>query len=117
MPHLISYLRADESGRRESRYRIVAIEDAEELISALSDNLGVKAVVAKERRLFLYEGVRIHLDQVKDLGSFIEFEAVAPTDSDLSEEREKVEALRGEFGIDRHDLVAGSYCDLISASR
>jgi adenylate cyclase, class 2 len=116
-PHLISYLRADESGRRESRYRIVEVEQADELIAALTGNLGVKAVVEKERRLFLYEGVRIHLDQVKALGSFIEFEAVAPADSDLSGERQKVEALRGEFGIDRRDLVAVSYCDLISASR
>lgn len=116
-PHLVSYLRADESGRRESHYRIVEVEQAEELISALSDNLGIKAVVEKERRLFLREGVRIHLDQVKALGSFIEFEAVAPADSDLSEERQKVEALRAEFEIGRHDLVAGSYCDLISASR
>ncbi len=116
-PQLISYLRADESGQRESRYRILEVEQAEEMVSALSDNLGIKAVVEKERRLFLYEGVRIHLDQVKALGSFIEFEAVAPTDSDLSVEQQKVEALRGEFGIDRRDLVAGSYCDLVSASR
>jgi adenylate cyclase, class 2 len=116
-PHLISYLRADKSGRRESRYRIVKVGQPEELISALSGNLGVKVVVEKERRLFLYEGTRIHLDQVKALGSFIELEAVAPAGSDLSRERQKVEAVRGELGIDRHDLVAGSYCDLISASR
>lgn len=117
MPHLISYLRADESGQRESRYRIVEVAEAKELISALSSNLGVKAVVEKERQLFLCEGVRIHLDQVKTLGQFIEFEAIAPAGSDLSRERQKVETLRGEFGINRHDLVAGSYCDLISASR
>lgn len=29
----------------------------------------------------------------------------------------KVEALRGEFGLADVDLVAGSYCDLILASR
>lgn len=117
MPHLISYLRAGESGQRESRYRLVEVVQAEELISALSENLGIKAVVEKERQLFLYEGVRIHLDQIKALGDFIEFEAVAPTGSDLSRERQKVDALRREFGLADAGLVASSYCDLILASR
>jgi adenylate cyclase class IV len=30
-------------------------------------------VVGKVRRLFIHEGVRIHLDRVDDLGDFIEF--------------------------------------------
>jgi hypothetical protein len=36
--------------------------------------------VVKERRLFLCEGVRIHLDEVEDLGHFIELEAIAGAD-------------------------------------
>jgi adenylate cyclase class 2 len=117
VPHLISYLRSNESGQRESRYRIVEVEQGEELIEALRSNLGVKVVIEKERRLFLWQGVRIHLDQVTSLGNFIEFEAVAATDSDLSRERQKVETLRGEFGLTDADFVAGSYCDLVLASR
>jgi predicted adenylyl cyclase CyaB len=116
-PHLISYQRADESDQRESRYRIVEVKQAEELIAALSRNLGVKVVVEKKRRLFLWREVRIHLDLVEALGSFIEFEAIVPTGSNLSRERQKVEALRGEFGLAEADLVAGSYSDLILASR
>jgi adenylate cyclase, class 2 len=116
-PHLISYSRADESGQRESRYRIVEVQQGRELVAALGSNLGVKAVVEKERQLFLWQGVRIHLDRVEALGSFIELEAVASTGSDLSRERQKVEALREEFGLEDADLVASSYCDLILASR
>lgn len=116
-PHLISYQRADEGDQRESRYRIVEVEQAEELIAALGGNLGVKVVVEKKRRLFLWREVRIHLDLVEALGSFIEFEAIVAAGSDLSRERQKVEALRGEFGLAEADLVAGSYSDLILASR
>ena len=115
--HLISYQRSNEPDQRESCYRIVEVKQAEELIGALGSNLGVKVVVEKKRRLFLWQGVRIHLDLVEALGSFIEFEAVAAAGSDLSREQQKVEALRGEFGLADADLVAGSYSDLILANR
>lgn len=116
-PHLIAYRRADESDQRESRYRIVEVGQAGELIAALGSSLGVKVVVEKRRRLFLWRQVRIHLDLVEGLGSFIELEAVAAASSDLSLERQKVAALREEFGLADADLLAGSYSDLILASR
>lgn len=115
--HLISYLRSDEPGLRESRYRIVEVERPREMIAALGSNLGVTVVVEKERRLFLWQGVRIHLDLVETLGHFIELEAVAPPGSDLSRELLKVETLQREFRLTDADLVTGSYCDLILASR
>ena len=33
-------------------------------------------VVEKKRRLFLYKNSRIHLDEVRGLGTFIEFEVL-----------------------------------------
>jgi adenylate cyclase class IV len=59
--HLIAYERPDLAGQRESRYRIVEVDNAEELKTALSGSLGMKVVVEKERQLFIWEGnVRIH---------------------------------------------------------
>lgn len=115
-PHLIAYERPDLSGQRESRYRIVEVQDAEELKAALAGALNIKVVVAKERRLFVWEGnVRIHLDAVEGLGSFIEFEAIASAGSDLSREEAQVAKLREAFGITDADLIASSYSDLALA--
>jgi len=114
-PHLIAYERPDLAGQRESRYRIVAVEQAEELKATLCSVLGVKVVVAKERRLFLWEGVRIHLDQVDGLGEFIEFEAIAAAESDLSHEEAQVAALWRAFEVEDADVIGGSYCDLALA--
>jgi len=73
-------------------------------------------VIEKERRLFLWEEtVRIHLDRVKDLGAFIEIEAVAGKDSNLEREREQVERLRSLLSIESAQLVAGGYSDLLLA--
>ena len=88
----------------------------EELKAALTATLGVKVVVCKERRLIVWEGVRIHLDRVAELGSFIEFEALAsPGACQLAEEEAKVSQLRAVLEIADVDLVGGSYCDLALA--
>jgi adenylate cyclase, class 2 len=108
---------ADLLGGRESRYRIIEIDQPEELKAALRGTLGLKAVVAKKRWLFLWDGVRIHLDQVAGLGDFIEFEAIADATSDLSHQEAQVERLRQAFVIDDADLVSGSYCDFASERR
>jgi adenylate cyclase class 2 len=114
---LIAYERPDVPGQKESRYRIVAVADAAGLEEALAGSLGISAVVRKSRRLFLLEGVRIHLDNVDGLGSFIEFEAVAdPGDGDLTRFEARLADLRRSFGIADPDLVRGSYCDLILAA-
>jgi predicted adenylyl cyclase CyaB len=73
--------------------------------------LGVRVVVEKRRRLFLHGCVRIHLDDVEGLGHFLEFEAIAPPDSDLSQERRLVAELRATFAISDDLLVAKGYAD------
>ena len=110
---LIEYSRADSVDARTSTYQRVPIADAAPLREALDAAYGTLVTVTKRRRLLLWEGVRIHLDEVEGLGSYIELEAVADADSDLSSEREKVERLRGELGIEDEDLVAASYSDLL----
>jgi homotetrameric cytidine deaminase len=106
---LIQYDRPDAATTRESRYRLAAVPDPGTLRAALDAALGTLVVVDKDRHLLLWEGVRIHLDTVRGLGSFVELEGVAPPESDLSAEREKVERLREALGID--DVLEDSYSD------
>jgi adenylate cyclase class 2 len=115
-PHLIAYERPDLDEQRESRYRLIEVSSAEELEAGLAATLGVKVVVAKERRLFIWQGnVRIHLDAVDRLGHFIEFEAVASPNSDLAREQGQVATLQQAFQIEEAGLIAGSYSDLMMA--
>lgn len=116
-PVLVQYERPDDATARESRYRLVPVDDAALLRDALAAALGVLVVVEKERRLFLLENVRIHLDRVEGLGSCIEFEAVASPESDLARERAQVARLRAAFGIGDERLVSTSYSALLLARR
>jgi adenylate cyclase class 2 len=110
-PHLIQFERAREAQQRESRYRIVEIDDARVLRAALTAALGTRGEVVKRRRLFLWRGVRIHLDEVERLGTFIELEAVAPADSDLTDEHRLVVELRAALDITDERLVALGYAE------
>jgi homotetrameric cytidine deaminase len=110
---LIAYARPDAAAARTSAYRLVDVPDPAALTAALGDALGVVVVVAKRRRLLLFDGVRIHLDDVEGLGTWIELEAVAPPDSDLSAEHAKVAELRAVLGMTDDRVVAEGYAALL----
>lgn len=113
---LIQYDRPDAARARESRYRIAPVEDGAALRAALDAALGTLVVVDKERRLLLWEGVRIHLDRVEGLGSFLELEGVAPEGSDLESERERVARLSEALGLGPERILADSYSDRLLAA-
>jgi homotetrameric cytidine deaminase len=106
---LIQYDRPDVAAARESRYRLTAVSEPDELRAALDAALGTLVVVAKRRHLLLWDGVRIHLDTVEGLGAFVELEGVAPQESDLTHEEEKVARLREALGIE--EILTDSYSD------
>lgn len=113
---LIAYRRPDYPEATASSYLLAPVSEPADLNEALSAALGDPlVVVTKRRRLLLWEGVRIHLDEVDDLGTFIELEAVIPGAGDIASAREKVALLRAEFGIEDADLVAEGYADLLLA--
>ena len=108
---LIAYLRADDEAARTSAYRIAEVGEPAELREALDAALGTLVIVDKRRHLLLYEDVRIHLDDVDGLGTFVELEGVAAPDSDLSRERDIVEQLRAQLALG--EPVPVSYSDLL----
>jgi predicted adenylyl cyclase CyaB len=75
--------------------------------------LGVRGVVEKRREVYLWHNVRIHLDEVTGLGTFIEFEAVLGPEVDDARGRDQLADLSRRFGIAQGDLLAGSYGEMI----
>ena len=110
---LICYARPDQQGPKGSDYELVPIAEADKLKSVLSAALGISKVVAKRREIFLYHNVRIHLDRVEHLGTFLEFEAVVEGDVDDATAEQQVQWLSEQFGIGPDDRLPGSYADMI----
>ena len=112
---LIAYERPDDPAVRLSTYHRIPVADAAATRAGLAAVCGVRVVVEKRRRLLLWEDVRIHVDAVSGLGDFLELEAVAADDSDLSGEERKVARLREALDIRDEHLRAGSYSDALLA--
>lgn len=112
---LIHYDRADEAVARESSYELLEVEDPAAARSALHERLGTIGDVIKVRGLLLWRGVRIHLDDVEGLGTFVELEAVVGPAGDEEESHAKVAALREALGIADADVEATGYAGLLAA--
>lgn len=108
---LVWYQRSDQPQSRGSNYLLVPVSDPAGTKQALASALGVVGVVEKQREIFLYQNVRIHLDCVVGRGTYLEFEAVlGPEQSDQSG-HDQISLLRRHFEIADEDLLAASYGD------
>jgi len=110
---LVWYVRDDQKGPKPSDYFLVPVSNPQTLKQALTAALGVRGVVRKRREIFLYHNVRIHLDEVAGLGSFLEFEAVLGPQVDDAAGRVQLDELLERFAVDPADLLSGSYADMI----
>jgi homotetrameric cytidine deaminase len=111
---LIAYARADATEPEQSSYVLAPASDPAALAEALESALRTTVVVAKRRRLLLWENVRIHLDEVDGLGAFVELEAVVGEGpDDLVASHAKVARLRSELALADERLVAVGYSDLL----
>jgi len=106
---LIWYDRPNHEGARLSRFRIVPAPDG--LKEALTLALGTSGIVRKRRELLLWHNIRIHLDQVEGLGTFVEFEAVLDENDDLQLAHERLDKLAGALHLG--ERIATSYMEEI----
>ena len=112
---LIHYRRDDASGPKRSDYEISATSDPDALRSILTELMGMWIEIEKTRQVWLWENVRIHLDDVVGLGQFVELEAVTD-EQGVEESRERVETLMRALEIGPDQLIEGSYSDMLAGS-
>jgi adenylate cyclase class IV len=108
---LIWYERADQTDSKESTYQLVEVTESR--VKQLKSEMGIRGIVAKRREVYLYHNVRIHLDSVESLGTFLEFEAVLCEGVNAAAGRLQLAALQKEFHIAAEDLLPNSYADML----
>ena len=112
--NLIFYDRSNQAGPKRSHFHLVKVEDARGLKDVLERSCGIKMIVRKRREIYYIENVKFHIDELPDLGSFVEIEA-----GNILANRTEPELLEQcnfylkEFGINEKDLIAESYSDML----
>lgn len=110
---LIEYSRPNAAVSRACDYTVVRLDEPRPAMEQLAVTHGVRGCVRKRREIYLWHNIRIHLDQVDGLGTFIEFEAVMEGTAGEELAHARIERLCRRLNICPADHVAQSYIDLI----
>lgn len=113
---LVWYFREDSLRSKRSDVLILSLPDPAPVKETLARALGVTVVVDKVRRIYRRENVRVHLDEVRGLGSFVEIESVGAAKGFPRLQRQAEEMAR-ILGLRPDDLIRGSYSDLMLEPR
>ena len=111
---LIWYHRADVPEARKAEGQVWPVEDGKGLKEILKESLGILTVVKKTREIYFLGNIKIHIDEVPQLGNFVEIEA---QDHDRSHTEDQLlqqcRRLMHELGIMSGDIVPCSYSDML----
>ena len=111
---LIYYNREDTASPKKAIVSLYHPERNSSLKEILTNALGVLVVVKKKREIYFIDNIKFHIDNVENLGSFIEIEAI-DTSGTIGEEklRQQCEEYIKLFNIQPSDLIHCSYSDMI----
>ena len=112
---LIFYCRPDKRWGRYSNYLVIPVTDLKLTNELCTTILGQKVIVEKHRQLFLYKNARIHIDEVRKLGMFVEFEVIVS--KGRIQAQYLLKFLAKQFGIQKTDTIGSSYSELLQKKR
>ncbi|HMQ78458.1 MAG TPA: class IV adenylate cyclase [Ignavibacteria bacterium] len=110
---LIYYKRANRAAAKFSNYYISEIIHPKRVEHILKEIYGIKVIVSKRRKLYLWQNVRIHIDSVKELGKYLEFEILCRTAIQQKRSAEIMKYLKKIFNIKNSEILSSSYSDMM----
>ena len=111
---LVYYQRSNQTGPKDSNIILYRSEPRSSLKKLLSASCRILVIVDKQRHIYFIENVKFHIDEVKNLGSFCEIEAIDLTGK-IGREKllQQCEQYMKLLGINNQDLISYSYSDLL----
>jgi predicted adenylyl cyclase CyaB len=110
---LIFYDRKTSNGTMVSDIKIVDVPNFDQLNNVLTASGSVLGSIHKTRILFMLGRTRIHIDEVRDLGAFMELEVVMRLGEDQQVGRDEAKQIMNLLGIEPHQLLTDAYIDML----
>jgi adenylate cyclase class 2 len=112
---LIYYERPDLKDIKQADILIYKHNPDKSLPEILERTLGIRVIVEKKRKIYFIENVKFHFDTIKNLGTFLEVEAIDETGKIPAEKLlEQCRYWFEFFGLTKADLINKSYSDMVS---
>lgn len=108
---LILYYRPNMEGPKISTFHKIDTDRPKVLETILAESAGVVGEVKKHRHFYLHDRTRIHLDDVEQLGHFLEFEVVLKPEETLEDGAAVIKELMKTFEIEEKNFIVGAYMD------
>jgi len=111
---LIYYERENVDGPKQSNVLLYQHAPDDALLSILTKVQGIKCKVLKKRSIYFIDNVKFHLDEVEQLGTFVEVEAIDAT-GELGLQAITKQCLHyaALFNIQQQDYIHHSYSDML----
>lgn len=109
---VITYDRPEVSGVRTSVYEVTPVRDVAAGVCLVPKGEPL-VTVRKRREVHLLDNVRIHLDEVCGLGTFIELEAVVDAAHDERTCARQIDEICRALGVDTASALRASYAELL----
>ncbi|MDP8269605.1 MAG: GNAT family N-acetyltransferase [Candidatus Tenebribacter davisii] len=111
---LVHYDREDISGPKRSDVLYYQPRKEDLVKQQLIKAIGTLVIVNKKREIYYIDNIKFHIDEVEELGSFVEIEAIDKTGNIGSEKLyEQCKEYLALFKIQDEDLINNSYSDMI----
>jgi len=112
--YLIYYERENQKGPKQSKIILFNTITNSPLKKILTKSLNILVTVDKKREIYFVENVKFHMDTVKNLGTFIEIEAI-DKEGVIGKEKllRQCKKYLKLFGVSDKDLIEVSYSDLL----
>jgi len=108
---LVKYQRNGRSTERWSDYSILHLS-GDNVEKYLEELFEVETIVKKVRNLYIYKNTRIHLDEVKKLGKYLELETVVE-EITQEEAKQQFEDVINLLNLESLTGIRNSYKDLV----
>lgn len=119
VPNELTYKgpKLDEKTKTRVEYS-VEIDDIDHLTSIL-ESLGFKSIakVVKKRTFFDLRDITISIDDVEDVGLFLELESIAHQKDEMESAKKAIFKVLDELGFDVEQTIRDSYLEMYMAGR
>jgi adenylate cyclase, class 2 len=116
--YLMQYYHSDDPKARSVQMQAHLYDKKSNVKAILTESLGVKAIVAKKRRIYTIGNLIVNIDYIEGLGIYIELNAESEDEeTEVWNLRFQCRSHQLAFKIQDHEVTSDSYSDILLKSQ